>query len=180
MESGNSFVIQVKANCKKLLRDTKDHIEENECFESFEDGSTKRGRKDNWEYSIYPLKPDQVTKGWKHIHTVIEVKRFGTRKKKDYKNFHYYISNLSLSAKEFANGIRGHWQIENNLHRIKDVFQNEDKNMIKNKRLALNVSLLQSVTMNLIRSSGTPSIKMANEKYANRIKESLALITSNL
>ena len=87
---------------------------------------------------------------------------------------------MNLTAKEFSKGIRGHWQIENNLHRTKDVFQNEDKNMIKNKRLAENVSMLQTVTINLIRRFGMSSVKMANEKYANRVKQSLSLITSNL
>lgn len=180
MESGNGFVIQLKGNCKKLLHDVKTHIRNKDPLDVFKTLQTKRGRNDNWRYTIYPIKKSQITKGWNHIKTVIEVKRFGQRDTRNYENTHYYISNLELSAQEFTKGIRGHWQIENNLHRTKDVFQKEDKNMIKNKRLAANVSILQSVTMNLFRQSGMASIKMGNEKYANRVKESLALITSGL
>ena len=87
---------------------------------------------------------------------------------------------MKLPAKEFATGIRGHWQIENNLHRVKDVFQNEDKNVIKNIKLARNVSILQSVVINLFRRAGIKSIKMGNEKYANKVLESLLLINREL
>jgi predicted transposase YbfD/YdcC len=33
----------------------------------------------------------------------------------------YFLSNLSLSAKEFSRIIRGHWRIENQLHWVLDV-----------------------------------------------------------
>jgi len=170
----------LKGNCKSLLRDAKCQIQEKDALDNYKTEENKRGREDKWSYSTYSINPNQIPTGWMYINTVIEVKKHGQRDNKKYKNTHYYVSNLKLSAKEFAKGIRGHWQIENNLHRTKDVFQNEDKNMIKNMKLASNVSLLQSLSMNLIRLSGISSIKMANEKYANKVKESLVLINSSL
>jgi hypothetical protein len=35
----------------------------------------------------------------------------------------YYISSLSLTAKEFSQRIRGYWGVENKLHYVRDVTQ---------------------------------------------------------
>ena len=59
--------------------------------------------------------------GAKHI---IAVERIGSRiqgKKSrrhsiDFHESHYYLSSKEWSANQFAQGIRGHWSIENGLH----------------------------------------------------------------
>ncbi|MBW4672297.1 MAG: transposase [Cyanomargarita calcarea GSE-NOS-MK-12-04C] len=51
----------------------------------------------------------------------MKVERIGTRAGKAYHQVAYYISSLVSSATDFAQGIRGHWGIENSLHWVKDV-----------------------------------------------------------
>jgi predicted transposase YbfD/YdcC len=52
---------------------------------------------------------------------VIKVERSGTRGKEVYQSISYYLCSLSPSSRRLADGIRGHWLIENSLHWVKDV-----------------------------------------------------------
>jgi predicted transposase YbfD/YdcC len=115
--------------------------------------------------------------GWIGIERLIMVEREGFRDKKPYMKVHYYISSLKENkAQEFAKGIRSHWGIENSLHWVKDVIQNEDRSRIKDGNIAGNLSIIKSTVINLFRLNGNQSIKMAIEKYCNRIPESVNLL----
>ena len=61
----------------------------------------------------------------------------------------YYISDLKLSAKEFAKYTRGHWSIENNLHWILDVHFKEDWSLCKKENTLKNLSLIRKICYNL-------------------------------
>lgn len=43
----------------------------------------------------------------------------------------YYISSLSATAKEFSDRIRGYWGVENKVHYVRDVTQQEDSSRIR-------------------------------------------------
>ena len=89
----------------------------------------------------------------------------------------FYISSRGeTSAAFFADGIRRHWGIENRLHYVKDVLQHEDKNRIAHPVAALNVALLKTVALNLVRASGYASLKKATLTLANKIDQLLQLI----
>ena len=61
----------------------------------------------------------------------------------------FYISDLKLSAKEFAYYTRGHWSIENNLHWILDVHFREDWSLCKEENALKNLSLIRKICYNL-------------------------------
>jgi hypothetical protein len=56
-----------------------------------------------------------IPPGWSGIKSLIKVERVGTRSGKKYHEIICYISSLMQTAQEFAQGIRGHWGIENRL-----------------------------------------------------------------
>jgi hypothetical protein len=58
----------------------------------------------------------------------------------------------------FCQKIRGHWGIENILHWVRDVIFKEDDSPIKDFKAATNMSILLTIGMNLLRSSGFLSI----------------------
>lgn len=176
MESGNGYVIQLKGNRQWLLRSVRRQIEEGAFLSEYQTRDLKNGRKDNRDYTVYKVNQSKIPKGYESIHSVIKVHRHGFRNRKAYSSTAYYISDQTFNATQFAKGIRGHWSIENLLHRTKDVVQFEDKNMIKNKTLAANVSILQTLTINILRIAGYKSIKKGNELFANRISKSSRLI----
>ncbi|NES25826.1 MAG: ISAs1 family transposase [Symploca sp. SIO3E6] len=67
---------------------------------------------------------------WVGLACLVKVERIGTRAGKPYQQLAYYISSKCLDAAQFAQGIRGHWGIENRLHWVKDVVLDEDSSRI--------------------------------------------------
>ncbi len=73
----------------------------------------------------------------------------GSRGDKTYEETAYYISSLTASAQVFAEIIRGHWKIENQLHWVKDIIFEEDKSQISDFQAASNWSILTTMRLNL-------------------------------
>lgn len=140
----------------------------------------QKGRKENRDYTVYDVEQADIPNGWNHVYTAIVVHRYGYRNGKEYDEKALYISNAKGSAKFFGHGIRSHWKIENNLHWVKDVQQNEDGNLIKDYSLSVNLSMLQTFALNIFRKTGNISLKHANEKYANRPKRAYDLFNRSL
>jgi predicted transposase YbfD/YdcC len=65
------------------------------------------------------------------------------------------------NAVTFAQGIRGHWGIENRLHWVKDVVFDEDRSSIHTGQAPANLSLLRAIALNVLRRSGYSSITSA-------------------
>ena len=62
-----------------------------------------------------------------------------------------YISSRALSAAAFADGARGHWGIENNLHWTLDVTFNEDQSRLRAGHGAKNMAVVRHFALNLVR-----------------------------
>jgi len=67
----------------------------------------------------------------------------------------YYISSAKLTAKEFAQAIRAHWQIEVQLHWKLDVGMREDECRIRRGDAAENLAGVRHVAMNLLSNEKT-------------------------
>jgi predicted transposase YbfD/YdcC len=62
-----------------------------------------------------------------------------------------YISSRALSAADFAEAVRGHWAIENNLHWTLDVIFNEDRSRLRTGHGAKNMAVVRHFALNLLR-----------------------------
>jgi len=62
-----------------------------------------------------------------------------------------YISSRALSAAAFAEVVRGHWAIENNLHWSLDVTFNEDQSRLRTGHGAKNMAVVRHFALNLVR-----------------------------
>lgn len=77
----------------------------------------------------------------------------------------YFISSLpDADAKTFAKLIRGHWQIENNLHWSLDISFNEDACRIRKGNGAENFSRLRRIALNLLRNEKTAKVGIKNKR----------------
>jgi predicted transposase YbfD/YdcC len=63
----------------------------------------------------------------------------------------YYISSLTLSAKEFSRIIRGHWSIENQLHWVLDVAFHEDSSKVRKDNAPENLAIIRHIALNLLK-----------------------------
>ena len=73
----------------------------------------------------------------------------------------YYLCSLSPPSRRLADGLRGHWLIENSLHWVKDVIYQEDISPQKAGFAPRNLSLLKTWVLTLLRTHGFDSIKAA-------------------
>ena len=64
-----------------------------------------------------------------------------------------YISSRILSAQAFADAVRSHWAIENNLHWTLDMTFNEDQSRLRVGHGAKNMAVVRHFALNLIRQA---------------------------
>jgi len=73
----------------------------------------------------------------------------------------YYISSLSRHGRRFANCVRGHWSIENQLHWVLDMTFREDESRVRERCLADNLGWLRRLALTLLKQHpGKQSIAM--------------------
>jgi predicted transposase YbfD/YdcC len=65
----------------------------------------------------------------------------------------YYIASFKLKAKEFAQRIRGYWGVENKVHYVRDVTQEEDKSRIRTTPLPQIFAVARNFAINLYRDN---------------------------
>jgi len=64
-----------------------------------------------------------------------------------------YISSRALCAQAFADAVRSHWAIENNLHWTLDVTFKEDQSRLRAGHGAQNMALIRHFALNLVRQA---------------------------
>lgn len=157
IESKNDYLITVKKNQIKLYDRLKKISETEKHLSKYQRKDVSHGRKITRTVSVFDGQKVGL-KNYPHLHRVISVKRKGWRERKEWNETLYYISSKKLSAKKFAERIKQHWGIENQVHWVKDVVFQEDKSRIKDCVVAEKFSLFITLIMNLYRSYGFYSI----------------------
>ena len=90
-------------------------------------------------------------KKWKNLKSVGMVENMREIDGKKSVQRKYYILDIDITAKKFAESTRNHWQIENGLHWIVDVHFKEDFSTSKKDNSIFNLSLLRKICYNLIK-----------------------------
>jgi len=172
--SKNNYLLQVKANQKKLHKKIKEICDQSQILSSTLELDKSHGRIIKRKVAVFEM-IEHTHKDWESIKSVIKVERSGRRGNKPYDSVAYYISNIEKEAKTFAKIIKGHWTIENQLHWVKDVILEEDDNGIADSQPATNLSVLKTWALNLLRSFGFTSIKEGQRWMTSRWSKSLIL-----
>ena len=63
----------------------------------------------------------------------------------------FFIISFENEVKVFADAVRKHWGVENNLHAPLDIVFREDKNTTLEKNGARNLSILKRIALNIIK-----------------------------
>lgn len=67
----------------------------------------------------------------------------------------YFLSSLPVECSRFAEAVRGHWSIENNLHWVLDVQFGEDQCRARSGYAAENLAALRRLALNLLKRETT-------------------------
>lgn len=194
IERGADYVLAVKKNQKKLLRDVGDTFE--------------MAQKDHYR-DIQHDHHMEVSKG----HGRVEIRRYWTISEPEYIDYinrdgrwlglqsigmaqserrvdgkreretRYFISSLDGVAVTFAHAVRGHWGIENRLHWVLDIAFREDESRIRQGHSAQNMTTVRHMALNMLRHEtsvrkGIKTKRMKagwSERYLMRVLHSLAL-----
>jgi predicted transposase YbfD/YdcC len=65
----------------------------------------------------------------------------------------YFIGSRRMGARRYAQALRGHWGIENNLHWQLDVSFSEDDSRIENRHGAANFALFRKMALSLLKQN---------------------------
>ena len=96
----------------------------------------------------------------------------------------YFLSSLdpgTVTPEDLGRLIRGHWQVENCLHLVKDRWWDEDKHYLKRPGLGNTFAVLTNAALSVLRlvqSPGDPLTKTA-ENFHHFPKKALRLIGFN-
>lgn len=173
IKKGGNFVLPVKKNNKGTNKETIDFFEDsiekdfNEKISSKKkEESLKYVNKNGKKFDIYITRENKhgrdeeriyvksnnvkwlKDKKWKHIKNIVMVINNTTVHDNSVR---YYFSSIDLPVEELAKIIRKHWQIENNLHWVLDMYFYEDLSRNRKDNALENLSILKKLCYNIIK-----------------------------
>jgi hypothetical protein len=144
---------------------------------------SKRGVHTHWRVEQYDVSAvtARLDEHWSSITRLIRVQKTVSSKTNPQaptlQQFSFRVSDLTgLTAEEFAQGIRGHWGIENRCHWVRDVLLNEDNNGIKHATGAVMMAYFNTLVINFLRRQIHDSISYARILFGQNVKELLPSI----
>jgi predicted transposase YbfD/YdcC len=162
-------IVQIKENQEKLLLQCRAVSQDYHPVDVHRSRNKAHGRTEQRTVRSFRI-PDHRrswfhSRGWKDVAMIVEVTRvrsvFETKTKrwKRSTEIAHYVSTIVLSAAVFAEGIRGHWGIENCNHHVRDATLGEDRSRIrKNPEIMVK---LRSTALNFLRATGATNIRQA-------------------
>ncbi|MGL6269992.1 MAG: ISAs1 family transposase [Chitinophagaceae bacterium] len=153
---GAEYILAVKDNQEHLHDDLKDAFTHGMAEQVDEQINLGHGRIEKRTCRTITA-TDWVCKyeDWQGLQTLIEIQSERTIKATGVKEIQtrHYISSALATAKRFNEAVRGHWEIENNLHWLLDVAFNEDNSMKRAGNAAENFSVITKIALNAIKQS---------------------------
>jgi len=108
---------------------------------------------------------------------VAQLRRTVTRNGKKTAEVVYLItSDRNADPATLATWVRGHWEIENRLHWVRDVTYQEDKSLVRTGNAPRVMASLRSLAISLLRIDGHANIAAANRHHARDPQRTLKLL----
>jgi predicted transposase YbfD/YdcC len=161
-EGKGDYVLAVKRNRPTLYDRVEEAIDvgleqDSAALEEHQTAETGHGRRETRTYAIFPA-PESVDPdgAWRDLSAVgIAITESTDSHGRDRLESRYYILSVLLSAEEFAGAVRGHWGIENNLHRQLDVSFREDECRVRTDHAPANLSVIRRFALGLLKRETT-------------------------
>jgi predicted transposase YbfD/YdcC len=108
---------------------------------------------------------------------VAQLRRTVTKKGRKTVEVVYLItSDRDADPATLAAWVRGHWEIENRLHWVRDVTYQEDKSLVRTGNAPRVMASLRSLAISLLRIDGHSNIAAANRHHARDPQRTLKLL----
>ena len=163
--AGADYLLAVKANQPTLRRDIESVFAEAPAasLERFVDVDKGHGRIEQRSVTVTRevdwLDGDRRFPGELRLPGVAAIVKVESRTQlRDRCRFdtRFYISSATTSAETLAKAIRGHWQIENQLHWTLDIVFAEDQSRLRKGHGARNMAVVRHFAINLLRHADEP------------------------
>lgn len=150
----------------------RESIKQQNALDTYVETERKRGSINTWTTKVYEIIPNKITEMWNSCNRFIVTQKEVFHKGKFTFSTAFRITDIcDLSAKKMANGIRGHWGIENRLHWVRDVILKQDSNRIKNDNAAVNMAFFNTLAINYLRENLEDSILYSQILFGQSVKE---------
>jgi predicted transposase YbfD/YdcC len=155
---GGDYVLAVKQNQPSLYERVDEAIsvgleQDASVVQEHQTVETGHGRQETRTYAILPA-PASVDPAseWRDLCAVgmAITERSDSQGRSDIEA-RFYILSVLLSAQEFAEAVRGHWGIENNLHWQLDVSFREDECRVRTDHAPANLSVIRRFALGLLK-----------------------------
>jgi predicted transposase YbfD/YdcC len=183
-DRGGDYVLTVKQNQPTLYAQVCEAIDkgleqDGERIDEYRTEEKGHGRREIRTYAVFPAPEGVDPEGlWQDLYAVGVTFSEGTDSRGQTSlEGRYYILSRQLSAQEFADAVRGHWGIENQLHWQLDVSFREDESRVRTGHAAANLSVIRRFTLGLLkretecrRGIETKRLKCAlSEEYREKV-----------
>lgn len=159
IEKGGHFCLQLKNNHKEPFDAVKlffDDLEQNvpRVFNSMDCYVKKikdHGRCESREYRVLTDEKDiQVLLGdkWPYVKCIGMASLTRRAGEEVSHEVHFHVLDTAVSAEKYAKLVRGHWEIENNLHWVLDMHFREDASTANTDHAIENLALLRKIAFN--------------------------------
>jgi predicted transposase YbfD/YdcC len=170
-----AYVMTVKANMPTLYKQLKKLPWTN--VPSVSSVTTGHGRRARRTVKVV-LAPSWI--GFAGAAQVAQLRRTVTRKGKKTVEVVYLItSDRSADPATLAGWVRGHWEIENRLHWVRDVTYLEDKSLVRTGNAPRVMASIRSLAVSLLRLDGHDNIAAANRHHARDPQRTLKLLQAS-
>jgi predicted transposase YbfD/YdcC len=168
--AGADYLIALKANQPILLHAVQQLPTSSPPESTWTETERTRDRLTTRTVQVFPVPQDPPFTLWADLAALVIVDRSGFRRRKPFTETAYYITSHHASAEALAAVVRGHWQIENGLHWVKDVQMKEDACTTRAGQAPRNLALLRSIVITLYRRKGIRSLTTAFRRFAHDVR----------
>lgn len=180
---GGGYVIVVKGNQEKLQHDIKlffENLPFKANLESFQTLEKNKGRVE--KRTIWMSKDLTDYLDWPGLTHVFKVQRDRSDKKQKSTEIVYGIASLPeeySSIRDLSKYLRGHWSIENNLHRVRDVSFSEDKSTIRKGHAPEVMAGLRNLVISIFQRGNVKSYPQAFRRFSAHPEELFTFLGLN-
>lgn len=173
-DGGGDYLLVVKQNQGKLYEEIEACFERaaEQDFEGmtnsyYEKDDLGHGREEN-RCCLVIEDPEGLSEldNWPRL-TVIGMCQSIRKEADGESTFHvrYFIGSKRAKARYYAQRLRGHWRVENNLHWQLDVTFREDDSRVRHRTAATNFAVVRRLALNLARHEDT-EMSIAKKRFA--------------